>query len=362
MLDLVPDRECGNPRNSEGAFIELTNGRLVFVYSRFRGQLAEDYATSDLCIIYFNQDYQMEDWRIIIRCEDEDAINIMSTSLLRMKDGELGLFYLVRKNQSDLKMYLRRSADDGKTWGDRVLCTPGEDVFVVNNDRVTRLSNGRIIIPAAAHPVTEDGYCEFAQTSFFYSDDDGKTWEESPERITMPSYNICNSGLQEPGVVEMEPGKIMAWARTDLGRQYQSFSEDYGEHWQNCQPSSFTSPNSPLSIRKMNDEVFIAVWNPIPQYNGKIETTKIFLGGRCPLVLAVSVDGGKHFSEPLAFETDQERGYCYCAMFFTEKDLFLAYCAGGIADGSCLSRCRIRKIPMKSIVHIVQEEKNNREE
>ena len=58
------------------------------------------------------------------------------------------------------------------------------------------------------------------------------------------------------------------------------------------------------------------------------------------------------FSEPIAFESEESRGYCYCTIFFTESDLLLAYCAGGIEDKSCLARCRIRKIPWDTVVEL----------
>ena len=51
-------------------------------------------------------------------------------------------------------------------------------------------------------------------------------------------------------------------------------------------------------------------------------------------------------------ESEESRGYCYCTIFFTESDLLLAYCAGGIEDKSCLARCRIRKIPWDTVVEL----------
>lgn len=353
VIDLAPDEEKDNSRNSEGAFIELKDNKVLFIYSGFRGKSAVDFATADLAMIIFNQNMDKIDEKIILKCEIENAINVMSVSLLRMNNNDIGMFYLVRKNRSDLKMYFRRSADEGKTWGERTLCTSGEDVFVINNDRVIRLSNGRILIPAAAHPITGEGYCERAEMTFFYSDDDGMTWNEVKNRIDLPNYSICRSGLQEPGVIELKTGQLMAWARTDLGRQYQAFSDDYGEHWSQSEPSVFTSPCSPLSMKLYRDDI-IAIWNPVPEYNGRDPVTKYFLGGRCPFVIGISNDNGRSFSEPLAFETDRSAGYCYCAVYFTEQYMLLAYSAGGIEDKSCLARCRIRKIHISELDKIIE--------
>ena len=109
-------------------------------------------------------------------------------------------FYLVRKNESDLKMYLRRSRMRERH-GVTACSAPMENSSLLsNNDRVIRLKSGRILIPAAAHPVTETRYSEIAQMTFFYSDDDGRTWQENAERVALPSsYRNCETGLQEPG-------------------------------------------------------------------------------------------------------------------------------------------------------------------
>ena len=86
---------------------------------------------------------------IILTCEGEGGVNAMSLSLMHMKNGDIGLFYLVRTTYTLLRMFLRRSRDGGRTWGERVLCTPQEGFFVVNNDRVIRLSDDMCIRDSA---------------------------------------------------------------------------------------------------------------------------------------------------------------------------------------------------------------------
>ncbi len=375
VKELAPDFEKENPRNSEGAFLTLRDGRILFVYSRFKGADGADYAASDLYGLYSYDDGDtFGDGRILVTCEEEEAMNIMSVSLLHMQAGDIGMFYLVRKTKTSLQMYLRRSSDGGKSWGPHVLCTPTDGVFVVNNDRVVRLSNGDILIPAASHRPTEDFFEEFGELCFFYSQDDGRTWKMSAGRCSIPRMANCESGLQEPGVIELTPGVLWCWARTDLGRQYESFSCDYGRSWSICQPSRFTSPKSPLSMKRIpiiygqaeqtgteaegnrqtyirtDDNCICAVWNPVPEYNGREYPEGIFLGGRSPYVVAFSRDNGKSFTVPTAFESDENSGYCYCAMHVHRGSLLLAYCAGSMADGSCLVRCRIRKIEYEQLL------------
>lgn len=353
--EFPPRPEQKNPRNSEGAFLTLPDHRIVFAYSRFKGECPEDSAPADVCFVISEdggKSFGQE--RVVLTCEGEHAVNIMSLSLLHMQNGDIGLFYLVRTTYTLLQMYMRRSSDGGETWGDRVLCTPQEGFFVVNNDRVTRLSGGRLLIPAASHRTgRKDGnekeqlfFDGRSEVVFFYSDDDGKTWKISDGKCCIPCTANCLSGLQEPGVLELQPGILWGWARTDLGRQYEMFSLDGGNTWTGSQPSRFTSPNSPLSMKKDEKGRIYAVWNPIPEYNGREKTKKAFTGGRTPLVIAVSRDGGKTFTEETVLEAEEDSGYCYCAIHFTEDAVLLAYCAGSAEDGSCLVRTRIRRIPL----------------
>ena len=249
----LPPRE-GNPRNSEGAFLELKDGRLVFVYSHFVGAAASDHAKARLAARYSTDGG--DSWgepNFISIPGEETAMNVMSVSLLRLANGDLGIFYLLRLSWHDMRMQLMRSSDEGRTWSAPVNCMPAAGYYVVNNDRIVRLASGRIVIPAARHPARADRNEAAAVdwrgvATFFLSDDDGVTWRESRSSCTLPVVHT-KSGLQEPGVIEMAPGQLWGWARTDLGRQYEMFSNDGGETWSLPAPSRFTSPNSPLSIR-----------------------------------------------------------------------------------------------------------------
>ncbi len=45
------NRGPGNPRNSEGCFLQLEDGRIAFAYSRFCGDDWQDNAACDICVI-----------------------------------------------------------------------------------------------------------------------------------------------------------------------------------------------------------------------------------------------------------------------------------------------------------------------
>lgn len=354
---LMPSAERKNPRNSEGAFLVLKNGEIIFVYSCYEGDSHRDESFCNLCLIRSTDGGRtFDDGELIVTYKGEKGVNVMSVSLLEMQNGDIGLFYLVRTTYTMAQMFLRRSSDGGRTWSERVMCTPRDCFFVANNDRVVRLADGRIIIPVACHDVgwknsPDSGVNYFdgrSKAQFFYSDDDGVTWTQAGGEVTLPYSAYSHSGLQEPGVIELSPGILYGWARTDIGRQWEFISIDNGEHWTPSQPSRFSSPCSPMSMKRDADGAIYAIWNPIPQYNGR-EQVGFFTGGRDPQVIAVSRDNGKTFSEPVAFETDKGRGYCYCAICFTEDAMLLAYCAGGKDEGSTLAMTTIRRVELSQL-------------
>lgn len=356
VLELGPSE--GNPRNSEGAFIELKDGRLMFVYSRFIGNSQSDAAPSCIAAIYSHD--QGESWsqeEVIATPEEHGVANIMSVSLIRLLNGELGLFYFIRRARNDGRLNLRRSADEGKTWSEAQCCIPGLGYYVTNNDRVVRLTCGRLVIPTAHHKMAVEAteYDDFKSKNdsrgiacFMLSDDDGLTWREAQSFCALHAPR-SQTGLQEPGVVELANGSLWAWARTDLGCQYEMFSTDRGETWSQAVPSLFTSPRSPLSMKRCpQDGYLLAVWNPIPNYRTRVIGRRT--SGRTPLIGAISRDEGRTWSDDFAVETEEGGGgYCYTAIHFTDDAVLLAYCAGVPEDGSLLARLRIRKIALADI-------------
>ncbi|WP_414663606.1 sialidase family protein [Horticoccus sp. 23ND18S-11] len=353
ILELPP--VPGNPRNSEGAFLTLRDGRLLFVYSHFLGDSGSDHAKARLAARHSAD--AGETWSadtFIPIPQEEKAMNVMSVSLLRMANGDLGLFYLLRFSWHEMRMWLQRSSDDGRTWGEPINCMPAGGYYVVNNDRVIRLKSGRIVIPAARHPSRADRNEASAVdwrgvATFFLSDDDGRTWRESADYCTLPVVHT-RSGLQEPGVLELPDGRVWGWARTDLGRQYEMFSADGGERWTTPTPSRFTSPNSPLSIKRIpGADTVLAVWNPAPAY----ETRALQRpgGDRTPLVFATGRGPVEKWTPARLLDGDGEptAGYSYTAIHFTADAVLLAYCAGGEADKSRLARLRIRKVPLAAL-------------
>ena len=354
IRDLPPTAE--NNRNSEGAFIDLKDGGILFAYSRYGNQGDSDGAAADIYgMLSSDNGESFGDPFLMFTHQDVQADNVMSVSFLPMTNGDIGLFCLHKNDADQCRLYLSRSAGDVKTWSTPILCTPEEGYYVVNNDRIIRTSTGRLLAPAAYHPATtrinENGKKELAGIApgiliIYASDDDGLTWYRIAEDMTIPVSGGCTSGVNEPGLLQLTDGRLWCYIRTNAGRQYETFSEDDGKTWGPLLPSWFTSPCSPLSTKRLHDGSILAVWNPIPTYNGRSEHPGgVWTGARTPLVYAFSTDEGKSWSDPVAIETDENSGYCYVAIHeVTDGGILLAYCAGGPVDGSTLNRLRIRKL------------------
>ena len=190
----------GNPRNSEGAFLKLGENEIVFAYTAFQGEHARDYTSANINIIRsFNGGITWSEPITIVHADSFQAMNVMSVSLLHMLNGDIGLFYLVRMDWQNMYIVLQRSSDQGKTWSAPIRCSTRTGYYVMNNDRATRLTSGRIILPAAEHKNRYDdaGQLIFvpAIATFFFSDDDGATWEEAQDALSL-DFRVCRSGLQ----------------------------------------------------------------------------------------------------------------------------------------------------------------------
>lgn len=364
MQDLAPKMniEPANPRNSEGSFLRLRDGRIAFVYSRYSGKSSADHAYAELaCLFSSDEGETFGDERILVRPSPDpecNETNCMSVSLLRLGNGDVGLFYLLKRRNIVSEVLLRRSSDEMETFSEPVLCAAGDmpGYYVINNDRIVRTAAGRLIVPVAHHP-SAMGYrgkvmCDGRATAAFYgSDDDGGTWGRLSPWLALPGGANSGTGLQEPGLIELTDGVLYSYFRTDLGRQYESVSVDGGVSWSPAQPSRFESPTSPMLIKRNEySGRLYAVWNPVPEYFGRPEP-EIWTGGRTPLVIAEGTfdKRGLHFGEPRILEDDPNAGFCYPALLFlNEREALISYCAGGAApdDVSCLVRTRIRKITL----------------
>ena len=346
VCKLLHSEENGNPRNSEGSFIHLRDGRIAFFYSRYCGESAHDNARADIAAIYSSDNG--ETWsepKIVLKGPSDG--NLMSVSLLRLQSGRILLLYLKKQILPDGKTvlcrpHIRFSEDECETWGEGRPILDAHGYFVVNNDRLIQLKTGRIMVPVAFH-----NYVNFNGIFFaVYSDDDGETWQVS-NWVLPPACEKCpteqTEGLLEPGIVELG-NCLMAWFRTPYESQFKSFSVDNGQNWSApARAVEFPSQQSPLSM-KYNPHTgeYVAVWNDLSEQRWGSKERHLWKNNRCRLVIARSRDA-QEWRNHTILEYDIECGYCYTAISFADDGgILLAYCCGGYG-ASCLADTLIRK-------------------
>jgi hypothetical protein len=320
-----------NPRNSEGDFLALNSGILMFVYSRFTGGSGDD-SRADLAAIYSGDGGKTWSLRYEPVLEHEGKQNVMSVSLLRLSENEIALFYLRKNSDADCVPMMRLSTDEGRSWHDPVTCTVSDGYYVLNNDRALRLKSGRLLLPLARHAKGGEKRSIRAESLCVYSDNGGRSWKQSATVLESPEQS--RTGLQEPGVIELKDGRLMMYMRTDLGCQYRSFSKDGGDTWSTPEASNIISPLSPASIARIpSTEDLLMVWN---DHEGVDDAHR---GKRTPFRVAISKDEGATWINKKTLDEDPEGWYCYTAIEFVKGRVLLAHCAGDAKVGR-LNRTR----------------------
>ncbi len=325
----------GNPRNSEGDFVQLNDGRIMFVYTHFTGG-GGDHDSADLAARFSDDGGATWNDQDTIVVKNEGGMNVMSVSLLRLDNGEIALFYLRKNSTSDNHPYMRLSSDEGRTWSEPYAIIPesARGYYVLNNDRVVQLQagprKGRLIVPVALH--NGGGRLEkwtgHGHIMCYFSDDEGRTWRRSKSILVGRSPQGQPVQLQEPGVVELRDGGLLMFIRTDAGTQYFSRSKDAGDTWTEAEPGSLRSPLSPASIERIPATGdLLAVWND--HYDPKSKTS----GNRTPLNVAISKDEGKTWIHRKTIEDDPDGWYCYTAIDFVGNRVLLGHCSGGPGRG-----------------------------
>ena len=203
VLQLTADKTY--TRHSEGAFLRMNDGSILYAYSRFTGS-DDDGAPSDIVGLWSKD--EGETWSepvTLLRAADFNTHNIMSVSLMRMQNGDVGLFFGARHKPSEGLRYLARSNDECKSFYKTTLCSlsdrPG--YYVLNNDRVIRLKSGRLVMPTAFH---RGGYdWEYKKRLYFdscgvlcfvLSDDDGETWAQKYAQALLGDYEADMGAME----------------------------------------------------------------------------------------------------------------------------------------------------------------------
>jgi sialidase-1 len=324
---------AANPRYSEASVAVLTDSTLLYATTEFVGGGADHAKAHIIGRMSMDRGQTWSDPRVLQ--ENTGKQNVMSVTLRRLQHGSvsgpLGMFYLVKNGPSDLQIELRVSNDEGRTFGAPIhVSTTIPGYHVMNNDRVTVLSSGRIICPVAwTDDVFKSGGGHFVSFCWL-SDDGGQTWRRSADQVDQPQR-----GAMEPEVVELASGKLLMIVRTQLGKIVTSLSADGGDHWFAPAELSVQSPESPATIRRIPvTGDLLLVWN-------NTYTAGANHGGkRTPLSTAISSDEGQTWRHIRNLEDRADEGYAYTSITFHLDRVLMSYYVADSKTGRWSSRFR----------------------
>jgi len=242
-------------------------------------------------------------------------------------DGNSGIMFPKEEGSSPptydvLEIWHVRSKDKVKGWGIPKLIRKGRNGDLLS---VTQLRNGRIVLPfgfSSGRTLQTRGdsfqsftYMGRASCSSMYSDDNGETWHQSPDVLSVQTPDTRTSGAVEPVVIELKDGRVWMLMRTQRGRFYESFSKD-GARWSPPQPSQLISSDSPAGLIRLKDGSLMLFSNASLRY-------PYAYGARYVLHGAISRDEGRtwqgfreiardpHRNEPPTFLMDYGVAYSF---------------------------------------------------
>jgi hypothetical protein len=223
-------------------------------------------------------------------------------NVLTDRQGELHLFYQTDAHTAGKGLYEMRfdiyhvgSTDGRKSWKKPVLVREGYNGSMLS---VIELKSGRIVLPVCyltprVWSNRGKGFDAFTDMGRFssgvvYSDDEGDSWSESAIELKVPSPYIGADGIIEPIALELKDGRVWLLLRTQLGRMFESFSQD-GSEWTKPTPTSILSSDSPPSLTRLKDGRIVMLWNNCLRF-------AYAQGGRHVLHAAISDDDGRTWS------------------------------------------------------------------
>lgn len=320
ISSFIATADAAHPRQTEGDIVVLRDGTLFAAWSDFY-EKANDHAPARISAARSSDGGCTWGTRFTLQ-ENTGHSNVMSASLVRSRTGDILFFYLQKNSPTDLKAYVRRSSDDAQTWGPPVLMMPEPGYHVMNNARVIQLKTGRLLAPVATSPQVGTKNDNF-KTVVYRSDDDGRTWQRGTTFLSAPKR-----GAMEPGLIELNDGRVLQIIRTQTGKIWHAYSADGGDTWSEATPWAIESPEAPSTLaRNPATGDWLLVWNPTVVWSNPEKTVlgTNHGGPRTPLAAMISHDEGRTWSRPKRLESDPKATYAYTSITFHDGRALLSY-------------------------------------
>lgn len=342
-------------RNGEGSFARLKDGSILYAYTAYYTANYHDNAPAHIRGVLSRDEGETWSAPFVLLEKPKDAQNMMSPSLFRMKNGDLGMVVLQKTGDFSSAIlcmpYFTYSKDEGKTWSALTCIVEKAGYYCGINDMICPTENGRVYLALSYHGlqylygkefVTDPAAPKGASIQVVYSDDCVQ-WHLCEGEIRSPYRDP--HGFAEPGVLQLPDGRLWCWFRTTYGNQYNAYSADNGKSWTAPAPNFlFTSPDAPMRVKQCGDRT-VAVFNPNP-YTVMTEKEESWNSAkRTPLVCSLSYDGGLSFDttdkiltgtlmgpfikNSFLVEDSDQNSYCYPSVIAVKDGLLIAYYHSG---------------------------------
>jgi predicted neuraminidase len=282
------------PSCHAATLVEAGEGRLLAAWFGGKAEGAAD-------VKIWQSVFDGKAWSAPAVVGEEPGFPCWNPVLFRSQSKILFLFYKAGPSPMTWTGYVRRSTDEGKTWG-RVEALPAGLLGPIKNKPIEPKPG---VLLAGTSVESHRAWCAWVERST----DDGKTWQRRGP-IAVPGKP---HGLIQPTLLQTSDNRLLALCRSrGIGAICQAESADGGETWSAAKPIDLPNPNSGIdAVRTAKGEFFLA-------YNH----TKT---GRSPLNLARSRDDGKTWQRVAVLE-EQPGEFSYPAIVQTRDGrLHVAY-------------------------------------
>ena len=210
---------------------------------------------------------------------DDDTLDVRDPSITLLSNGDLIISFFKWDGEDAKSCYTIKSDDDGATWSAPVEITNAFTAWSAISSPIIELANGDLVAAVYGRDIGDTR--DSAVTVI--SNDAGATWGSEAEIDPVE----LNTDFQEPNILLLSNGDILALLRTTSNEIYRSVSTDSGATWSYpvvCFPGS----GSPRISRTTSD-IVVCVYRSIANSNA---------------VVRASLDNGQNWSAETLLDDD----------------------------------------------------------